>query len=257
MKRIAIPFLLGLALGALPATAAVLPFTGTLSLDLLGTPSAVVAIPGSGLAQVSGVPDVTAFSLAGGTFGPVSTRFDLGFGTGSDLSLAGVENRSGQFSGGSGTMGLNGSARLCLVFAPCALANVPFPIAATGTPPRGLGIGGTQTTTGGVDVTVQHSGWTVGSPVLTIHNPATTVVTPSPVGGFVHGPGTLTSTAGQVGGVIQLVTVSKVFTSLTAAFPELRQTGVLNLQFIPEPGTLLLFGSGVVALGAGRSRRRR
>jgi hypothetical protein len=58
--------------------------------------------------------------------------------------------------------------------------------------------------------------------------------------------------------VLQLVTVSKVFTSLTAAFPELPIFAIMDLHVVPEPGTLLLVGSGVVGMAAmGRRRRRR
>ncbi len=53
-------------------------------------------------------------------------------------------------------------------------------------------------------------------------------------------------------GVVQLVTPVRVFTTLTGTTPLF---GVLRIHFIPEPGTFLLFGSGVVAMGiAGRRR---
>ena len=50
--------------------------------------------------------------------------------------------------------------------------------------------------------------------------------------------------------MLQLVTVTKAFTSLLAAYPEFPVTGVLTLAFAPEPGTLLLLASaaGVFAM---------
>ena len=200
------------------ARAATLDFTGTLTLQLFG-PISLVNIPGAGVAQVTGAPHLASLMLPGGSFGPFTTLFDLGTGSGNDLSLASVSNLSGQFAGGSGQMGLSGIAKVCLIFAPCEYAFVPLPFAATGTPPVGLGIGGTQVVTGGIAFTAQHAPWTVGQPVLTMHTPNTTISTPALPGGFAHGPASLTSSTAWPSGVLQLVTVSKVYTSLTGAFP--------------------------------------
>jgi hypothetical protein len=121
-----------------------------------------------------------------------------------------------------------------------------------------MGVGGTQTVPGGVALTMYHAPWTIGQPVMTIHTPNTTVTTPSLPGGFAHGPASLTSSTALPGGALQLVTVSKVHTSLTGAFPEFPMLSILKLHFIPEPGTLLLLGSGVAGLAVlGRRRHSR
>jgi len=137
-------------------------------------------------------------------------------------------------------MGLSGTSKICLVFAPCAYAGITVPLAG------GFGIGGTQVITGSVSVTMQHNPWQLGLPTMTVHSPNSNVTSPIFPTGY-----------NTAGGAVQLVTVSKTFTSLTTAFPELPLIGILNLQLVPEPGTMLLLGAGAVGLAIlGRSRKR-
>jgi hypothetical protein len=127
--------------------------------------------------------------------------------------------------------------------------NVPL----TQTAGTGIGIGGTQVIPGAVALTMYHAPFTIGQPVMTIHTPNSTTSTPTLPGG-VQAPFSGTATPS---GVLQLVTVTKVYTSLLGAFPELPVFSVLTLHFIPEPGTLLLLGSGVAGLAIlGRRRSR-
>ena len=251
-----------LALAAGDARAGPLPFTGTLTLRIATLP--VVVGPGAGIAQVNGSAGgihLTTLALGGGGFGPITTSIPVTTpSTINSVIFTGINNLTGTFTGisggppGGGPMGLSGIAKICIGFAPCAYAAVSVPLSPT-TGGAGFGIGGTVTIPGAVAITMQHAPWTVGQPVMTLHTPNTSITTPVLPGGFAHGPASLTSSTAQSSGIIQLVTVSKVYTSLTGAWPEIPVIGFLDLHFVPEPGTLLLLGMGVVGLAAVGRRR--
>jgi hypothetical protein len=248
------------------AGAATLPFTGTLSLQLQSVVPALV-VPGAGTAQLvdDGSFHLLSFGLAGGTFGPASLSVPLTNNSTLDsVRMTGVANLAGSFGGisggppGGGPMGLSGLAKFCgLGFATCNQNSVPMPLTPTAGG-AGFGIGGTATSTGPVRITMRNAPWALGQPVVTLHTPGSTFSTPTLPGGFAHGPASLTSSTAQPSGALQLVTVTKVYSSLTGAFPEMELHGVLTLHFVPEPGTLVLLATGVAAFSFyGRGKRRR
>jgi hypothetical protein len=194
-----------------------------------------------------------------GTGGPLTSLQIPGgvFATSADfpgtLVLGGVrvaaQNGAGAFggltpSGGGGTMPFVGSARLCfLVGCDVATLFADLPISV-------VGVGGTTAADGPIGVTLQGAPWTKGTFVIT------TPGLSSQIGGFAHGPASQTGSTAQPGGLISLVTPIMVSTSLPG-FEVLPSFAVLTVEFLPEPGTLLLVAGGLALLAQrARSRQR-
>ena len=234
--------------------AATLSYVGALSFGLATLPSATG--PGGGV--YVGPTHVSTIALGASQFGPVQVSLPVtSSGTIQSVRISALANLAATLTGMSGgppapnQMGMSGQAKICLVFATACGSAVVVPLAPTAS--TGLGVGGTQSVPGAVAITMQHAAWTVGTQAMTIHTPNSTTSTPTLPGG-VQAPFSNTAVSS---GVLQLVTISKVYTSLITAFPELPVFAVLTLHFIPEPGTLLLLGSGVAGLAIlGRRRSR-
>jgi hypothetical protein len=243
------------------AGAATLDYFGTLSVQLTTLPGATGAVSGTVVVNAGvGGPQLSSLVIGAGALGPVTAALPVTSDTTiNSVVFTAVANLTGSFglglSGappGGGPMGLTGTAKICLVFAPCGYANVTIPL--TPASGAGIGVGGTQLVPGAVPLTIQHSPWTIGQPAITIHTANSAVTTPVLPGGFAHGPASFTTNTAQHSGALQFVTASKVYTNLSP-IPETTMFSVLRLEFAPEPGTLLLLGLGVLGLAAaGRGR---
>ncbi|HTF35298.1 MAG TPA: PEP-CTERM sorting domain-containing protein [Myxococcota bacterium] len=230
------------------AHAATLGFTGALVTSISGLPGIVA--PGAGTATVSGL-NVTTMNLASGAFSVAFVTLPVTDPAAAPIvgvQAKNIKNGAGSFSLG-GKMAVQGGATVCLFGSGCssALANLAVPFTVNGT--RGVGLGGAPVTVAnkasGIKISVEGAPW-----VATTAKVGTITIM-----GFVHGPASGgAATAGQASGVVQLVTPTIISTSIGAS-ALLPAFGILNLHFVPEPGTLLLLSAGVVGLGIlGRKR---
>jgi hypothetical protein len=198
--------------------------------------------PGGGNAWVNGNILVGTAAATGITSAPPITQVVI--------SLAG--HAAGNFTatggpggGVGGPMTLSGVARILAYTGNVTLVAVP--LSAAGQP------GGFVSVTGGGGTIIQAygTGWTTGS--WTLMAPATTV------GGGTTTPQTVTATGADLrtplgGGTLVLISPLFIRTNLAGDIPTF---AVLTLGFapIPEPGTLLLLGSGIAGLALlGRKR---
>jgi hypothetical protein len=156
------------------------------------------------------------------------------------------------------TLPLSGLARICLLFVGCLSATtVEVDLSQNGT--RGIGIGGTITagTSSGFRVSLHNAPWQL-APATLLQSTMNGIITAMATG-YVHGPFSNTSTAARVGGAIQLISPSQVFTEgIPGGYSDKQALFTrLTLNFVPEPGLLLLLGPGVVGLAVlGRRRMR-
>jgi len=154
-----------------------------------------------------------------------------------------ASNGAGAFAGSGGagfggTMPINGFAKVCL-FGPCSASvqNLAVPL-------NVIGAGGIGSAMAAVNITVIGAPWTTGTAAV---GTVTVMGGVSPL-----------SNTGAPSGVVTLVTPAFVSTSLATSFPVVPVFGVLTLHFVPEPGTLVLLGSGIAGLLAfGRNRARK
>jgi hypothetical protein len=246
-------------------------------------------MPGGGVATVNGSAGVipahlSTLRLAGsrghvtGSFLNVVTDPELAGDGIAAILFADIDGATGTFgaiSGGIASTGsmtpnrmpIHGVVKVCMLSTVCTM-NLPLPFTAPttvngvlGTGLKGIGIGGAMTLGGygGIRMSMQFAPWTVKTATM-IDQITTTggsrIMTPVTVKGWAHAPASATTSTAQVDGVIQLVTPIQIWTNLTLGSNEkVVAPGILIIKFIPEPGLLLLLGSGVAGLALLARRR--
>ena len=265
----------GLAAGALLALAAgaaggePLAWRGSFRLEFLSLPS--VEIPGVGVATVDtswGGIRLRELRLAGGIAGetlvPVTDPEVVAF--------SGISHVKGEVELGTGTLApfwppaslfqpqltrntlpVGGVARLCFFFAPDCWLDWPLALSAE-SGATGVGVGGLATLGGysPIRVSVEFAPWTVGTAFLSVETPAGGSLLVADHG-WVHGPASFTQSTALPDGALSLVTPLQVVSRDGRYF---QGFGRLTLRFVPEPGLLLLLGTGVLGLATlGRHRR--
>ena len=234
MQRRLRPVVIGLALAVTaPAQATVLAVSSaSLAIQIATLPPIALAWDGTGSA------DVTSTSITGLTAGILSYSGVIPITDPNASPIMGISaaaaNGVGGFSfdgagNGGGLMGVQGAANIC-VFGPCTApppANIVVPFTSGGV--NGIGLGGAPVTaTGIVNVTVVGGPWTTGTISFCTTTASGTAFDP------------LTQT-------VTLVTPATIQTSLGAS-AVIPAYAAMTLQFVPEPGTLLLLASGVVGV---------
>ena len=247
------------------ANAAPLKWVGTLKVELGTLPTAFTT--GTGVATVnnsSGFGHLDAVRIAGGlaatevvpvtdpettsTNGIVAVHVAITGVTGT-LAFGSATTATGT----AATLPIRGLARVCLIDPACPpefSLDVNLTSHTSGSATVGVGIGGLLTIggSGGIRISIVANPWTLGqgTSIDQTDNLAFITVTST---GFAHGPASITSSTAAPSGVVKFIAPLQVSTNLTGgSTAALKLFSALKLHFVPEPGMVLLLGSGVVGL---------
>lgn len=201
-----------------------------------------------------------------GSISTVATlRIDGRIGTGTIAITNGSAVSPGAIPFGSkrqSNMSLRGVARLCVLTNDCTATPPPFGFLTgnSGASGLGVGVGSVGVGTSLVQVSIEAAPWQINTATVMSTSVGGAHTTRS-AAGFVHGPQSATSSTVNTNGVVQLISPMRIIAQ-GPGFDGVREKislfSTLTLRFTPEPGMLILLGSGIVGLVAlGRSRYRR
>jgi hypothetical protein len=238
--------------GGIPAHLSTLTLAGS---NVIGATTAMVQITD---------PNVAANGIA-------TIRIQAELGTGALAPISGaVASTSPTLT--KNILPLRGLAKVCLLSTACGLflpLELTQPTNTTTPSPaiKGVGIGGLLTIGKGslINISIEAAPWTIKQ--STKIDQISTPMTPAGFkffinvanAGWAHDPNSATTTTAQPSGAVQLISPMQIRTNLAAGTSvKLSLFSVLNLHFVPEPGMLLLLGSGVAGLVLlGRHRMRK
>jgi hypothetical protein len=268
------------------ASAAPLNWEGTTILKLGDFPQ--VVIPGGGVATINDsagtLPGHLESLRVSASRGNVETSFtqyvtdpETAGNQIAAIQYVGLEGGTGTFqpisgflastaSTFNGVVPVRGVVKLCLLSTACGLfaaINLTTLPTANATAPIGIGIGGLLTVDlfGFARLSIEAQPWqlktgTVIDHITTPGNQANQTFIDVTYMGFAHGPVSGTTSTADIGGVVQLVSPTQVRTDLPNGSNQKVGAGqTLFIRFIPEPGMLLLIGSGVAGLALLGRRR--
>ena len=264
------------------ASAAVMNFSGTAEISLGDFPAGVLT--GGGVATINGSSGIVGDHLntlrlaasrgqIQGTFTSIVTDPDtlangvaaliydqVGGLTGTWAGISG--GAASTMTGNVGILPQGGIVKVCILstvctqFLPLVLNQPTITVnGAVGTGTRGVGVGGLITAGGygGIRISLQAAPWTIKTATVIDqvedYKGAPRYMSTWIAKGWAHAPGSTTSSTAQESGVIQLITPSQVVTNLPLGSSDKMGSFVITvIHFIPEPGLLLLIGSGVAGL---------
>jgi len=178
----------------------------------------------------------------------------------SPISGAVASNINPGLINGLGTVPSTGMVRICLLAIGCG-TNLPLDVGKTiNGVAQGGGVGGILTIgqLGTIRISILGAPYTVKTITAfnRTNNGAIQTLTEK---GFAHGPLSNTSSTGQVSGVLQVITTNHTTTVGVPGNADISgQFSRILVHFIPEPGLLLLLGSGAAGMALlGRKRIRK